>query len=137
MADKSFSNELQRALARPDIDELRQHLDTYHRYSSKDEDWPDEANAHMDAVMDAHYDNPERGLAYIALAIAKYDEADFIGLMAAGLLEDLLHKPNPELLERIVDEARKNARMHECGGCLASSTHTRSPIMSGRSSRIL
>ena len=108
MPDKAFFNELQRALARPDIDELRQHLDTYHQYSGTE--WPDEANDHMDSVMTADWHDPDRGLAYLALAMAEYDDPDFLGLMSAGLLENLLQDPTPEFLERIATEARKTVR---------------------------
>lgn len=110
MSEKSYFNELQRALARPDIDELRQHLDTYHRHTGKDADWPDEADAHMEAVMCAHWGDPEIALAYVVLAMAEYDEPDFLGSMSAGLLEDLLRQPTREFLDRIITEARKTAR---------------------------
>lgn len=62
------------------------------------------------AVMDAHWDDPERGMAYLALAMSRYDNPRFLGVMAAGLLEDLLQNPTPELLDRIIAEARKTAR---------------------------
>ena len=110
MTDKSFSNELQRALARSDAVELKKHLSTYHRYSGKGEEWPDEADAHMDAGMSAHWDDPDRALAYVVLSAASYDERDFLFLMAAGALEDLLNDPSPEMLNRIVGEARKTPR---------------------------
>lgn len=109
MADKSFSNELQRALARPDILELQRQLATYHRYSSTD-DWPDEAIDDLDAILSAHWDDPDRGLVYVVLAAANYDERDFLFLIAAGALENLLNDPSPEMLDRIVAEARKTPR---------------------------
>ena len=64
----------------------------------------------MDAVMSSHWTDPERGLAYIALAMAEYDDSEFLELMSAGLLEDMLQDPSPELLGRVVAEARKTAR---------------------------
>ena len=108
MADKSFSNELQRVLARPDIDQLRGHLATYHNHTGTD--WPDDVAEDMNFVMAAHWDDPERGFAYVILAMAEYDDPNFLGLISAGLLEDLLQSPTPELLERISAEARKTER---------------------------
>src|SRR5215217_4013728 len=108
MADKYFFNELQRALARPDIDELKRQLGTYHRYSNAD--WPEEAKADVDAVMCAHWDDPDRGLAYVVLAMAEYDDPEFLSLMSAGLLENLLQNPTPEFVDSVATEARKTAR---------------------------
>jgi hypothetical protein len=62
-------------------------------------------------VMTAHSDYPDKGLANLALAMANYDARDFLGLLAAGLLEDLLSDPSPEFLNRIVVEARKTPRI--------------------------
>jgi hypothetical protein len=109
MADKTFSNELQRVLARPDVEKLREQLGTYRSHSRTE--WPDGANEDMDAVMSAHWDDPERGLAYVVLAMAEYDDPEFLALMSAGLLENLLQDPEPELLSRIAAEARKTARL--------------------------
>jgi hypothetical protein len=65
----------------------------------------------MDAVMTAHWHDRERGLAYVMLAMAEYDDPDFLGLMSAGLLEDLLQEPDPEFVDRIAAEARKTTRL--------------------------
>ena len=65
----------------------------------------------MDAVMSAHWHDPERGLAYVMLAMAEYDDPEFLGLMSAGLLEDLLQDPTLEFVDRIAAEARKTARL--------------------------
>lgn len=108
MSDKSYFNELQRALARPDIDNLREQLGTFYRHTGSN--WPDEVDSDMDAVMCAHWPDPDRGLAYLALAMAEYDDPEFLGVMAAGLLENLLQDPTAEFLERIATEARKTER---------------------------
>lgn len=113
MSSKSFSNELHRARARPDIGELLLDLEDYHqmigevlgRGTYEVVDGGNHCN-----VMDAHRDDPERGLSYVALAMATYDDREFLGVMAAGPLEDLLQDPTPELLDRIVAEARKTPR---------------------------
>ena len=112
MADKSFSNELQRALARPDLDDLVLNLEAYYEYMQAiAANKPDEWNHPGDPfdVQDA-YQDPDRGLVYLALAAARYDDPHFLGVMAAGPLEDVLRDPAPEMLERILSEARKTHR---------------------------
>lgn len=113
--DKAFFNELERALERADVAELIGDLEDYRRFNA-------EVNANGPAldsfervgnyanVMEAHWDDPDRGLAYVAVAMGKYDDRDFLGVLAAGLLEDLLGDPTSEMLERIIAEARKTAR---------------------------
>jgi hypothetical protein len=114
MAEKSF-NEVQRAMARPDVDDLLLDLDDYCRFQREiaAED-PNPGNykhaGNFAAVMDAHWEDPDRGLAYVALAMSRYDDAHFLGVMAAGPLEDLLRDPSPEIADRIMEEARKTPR---------------------------
>lgn len=115
MNDKSFFNELERALERPDVADLIGDLEDYHRFTQevaakRPEPESFERLGNYAKVMEAHWDDPDRGLAYVALAMGKYDDRDFLGVMAAGLLEDLLGDPTSEMLERIVEEARKTAR---------------------------
>lgn len=120
MTDKAFFNELERALERPDVADLIGDLEDYRSFNAevtaKGPPWkPPELDSferlgNYANVMEAHWDDPDRGLAYVALAMGKYDDRDFLGVMAAGLLEDLLRDPAPEMLERIVEEARKTAR---------------------------
>ena len=112
MDDKSFISELHRALARPDTESLTRDLEDYFQFSfdagKLRASSPESGN--FAAVMDADRDDPERGLAYLALAMQKYDDPAFLGLLAAGLLEDLLRDPTPEILARILAEARKTPR---------------------------
>ena len=110
MTDKGFKNELARALARPDIDQLRASLAAYYDWSVRNlgrqtDDWPDELDFWFDQGRDS-----DRGLALVMLAAASYDDPDFLALVAAGLLENLLQKPTSELLQRVASEARKTAR---------------------------
>nr|WP_166175379.1 hypothetical protein [Altererythrobacter segetis] len=105
MSDKSFDSELARALARPDIDHLRASLAVYYEWIDRREGFPDELEIWFDQGKDS-----DRGLALVMLAAATYDDPDFLALVAAGLLENLLQKPSNELLQRIVSEARKTAR---------------------------
>lgn len=56
------------------------------------------------------YDDPERGIALVALSASMYDEPDFLFLVAAGTLEDILRKSGRDIIDRVVAEARKNPR---------------------------
>ena len=116
MADKSYFNEFQRASSRPDVADLLGDLEDYYVFNQGIsmngpglDDPGHERQGNGMAVMDA-YQQPERGMAYLALAMSRYDDPHFLGVMAAGLLEDLLHDPSPELLDRIIAEARKTPR---------------------------
>ena len=112
MPDKSFSNELQRALARADVEILALNLEAYRQWieacdAEKPDEWDHPGNS--DDLYDAHND-PDRALAYLALAASRYDDPYFLGVMAAGPLEDILRDPTREVLERVRAEARKTPR---------------------------
>jgi hypothetical protein len=113
MKRSSYNDELTRALASHDAANLRTAVEIYHEYyrtSGKAK----VAFRHKYAdIIDAFYftyDDPDRGIALVALAASMYDEADFLFLVAAGPLEDILRKPSRDTIERVVAEARKNAR---------------------------
>jgi hypothetical protein len=115
MNAKSFFNELERALERPDVADLIGDLEDYYCFNKelagRGPSLDDVGRSGNYAnVMEAHLDDPVRGLAYLALAMGRYDDRDFLGVMAAGLLEDLLRDPTPDLLDRIIAEARKTPR---------------------------
>jgi hypothetical protein len=113
MGEKTFSNELQRAQARTDASELVRDLDDYYRFHREimgEGRFQGVTGGNHCRVMDAHWDDPDRGLAYLALAMSRFDDTSFLGVLAAGLLEDLLRDPTPEILNRIMAEARKTAR---------------------------
>lgn len=109
MNKKTFSNELERALARPDIDQLRKSLETYQQWSDhSSKEFPDEIEMWFDSG-----DDFDRGLALVMLAAATYDDARFLCLVAAGLLEDLVKNQlsaAPERRERVLVEPRKTPR---------------------------
>lgn len=111
MTNQGFSNELGRALARPDADQLKAVLAVYHDWSARggtDKDWEDELDLWFGADQD-----PDVGLALVLLAAATYDEPEFLALVAAGLLENLLqrsNRPSEEFLGRVLDEARRTER---------------------------
>lgn len=117
MSDKGFSNELARALARPDVEKLRHIFDTYYHWTKlsekeKENNFPDEVNLWF------RDEDTDRSLALIALAMAGTDDEEFLLLVACGLLEDILSHWRaidgdplpPALLNRIVEEARRNSR---------------------------
>jgi hypothetical protein len=112
MTDNSFSNELERALARPDVATLRLNLEDYCHYMESvtgkgPDDWECEGN--FNYVYDAH-ENPDVALAYVMLALSEYDDPHFLGVVAAGPLEDTLREPRPELIQRVVAEALRTPR---------------------------
>jgi Family of unknown function (DUF6869) len=115
MADKSFQDELERASKRPDVAELTADVDDYYRYvQDVAARAPSPGEYQHDGnflnVMDAHWGDADCAMAYLALAMSRYDDRHFLGVLAAGLLEDLLRDPSPQVLERIVSEARKTPR---------------------------
>jgi hypothetical protein len=113
MKRSSYNDELIRALSRQDAADLRTAVEIYreyyHTYGKAKEAFLDK---HAD-IIDAFYftyDDPDRGIALVALSASMYDDADFLFLVAAGTLEDILRKPSRDIIERVVAEARKNAR---------------------------
>ncbi|WP_340316126.1 DUF6869 domain-containing protein [Rhizorhabdus argentea] len=113
MKRASYNDELMRALARPDADDLRKAVEIYHEYY-RTYGKAKEAflNEHADAIEAFHFtdDDPERGIALVVLSASMSDDADFLFLVAAGSLEDVLRKPSRDIIDRVVAEARKNAR---------------------------
>ncbi len=73
-------------------------------------DWPDDLADDFAEIICCYFDDPEKALAYVILAVSQIDDAKFLGFMSCGNLEDVLRDPSPELLDRIVAEARKSAR---------------------------
>jgi hypothetical protein len=109
VSEKAFTNELERALARPDIEEVKRILSVYRKWQIADR-----SSEYLDeyaAVMDSPRDDPELAISFVILAAATYDDPKFVGLMAAGVLEDLLQAPSENMLRRLLDEARKTARI--------------------------
>jgi hypothetical protein len=109
--EKTFSDELARAMARDDFHQLASDLDLYARWTATpNANWADEEEDTVFGMMDVHRFDPEKALAYLALAMSRFDDAKFLALLACGMLEDLLRSPSEEILQRVVDEARKSAR---------------------------
>ena len=111
MTDKTFSDELERALARPDANKLVHQIDVYIEYDrSGARDWPDDIADDLGEVLGSGFDDPDKALAYVMIAAARTDDPEFLGFMGASILEDTLVNPPPEFIERVVEEARNSAR---------------------------
>jgi hypothetical protein len=117
MTDKSLSNELERALARTDVETLRLHLEDYRAYLDDEagkEPYCRQAGAEGNFlyIYDAHEDS-EFALAFVMLALSEYDDPRFISMIAVGPLEDVLtlREPTTDLVERIVAEAQRTPRL--------------------------
>jgi hypothetical protein len=111
MAEKTYFDELERALARPDANKMCCQLDAYSQYLINDRgEWPEEFADDFEEIITCYHDNPEKAFAYVILGAARSDDAGFLGMLGCGLLEDILYDPSNELLERIVAEARKSIR---------------------------
>lgn len=108
MGSKRYSDELERALARPDADQMCRHLDAYADHHGGE--WPEEYAEVFGEIISCFHDDPEKAFAYVILGASRSDDAGFLGLLGCGPLEDVLDDPSDELLERIVAEARKSAR---------------------------
>jgi len=90
---------------------MRQQLLAYAEYDATGAgDWPDDLADDFSEIVTCHFDDPEKALAYVIIAASQSDDASFLALLACGNLVDVLRKPTPELLERIVAEARKSPR---------------------------
>lgn len=111
MSDKICIGELEKALARPDADQMCRHLDVYaeHHENGSNECAGKSADA-FDEIITCYHDDPEKALAYVILGASRSDHPQFLGSLGCGPLESILEHPSTELLERIVAEARKSAR---------------------------
>jgi len=90
---------------------MRQQLFAYATYNAEGgDDWPNALADDFGEIITCHFDDPEKSLAYVILAVSQSDDPSFLGLMSCSNLEDGLQDPSPELLERVVAEARKSAR---------------------------
>ncbi|MES1984104.1 MAG: hypothetical protein V4461_04030 [Pseudomonadota bacterium] len=110
MGRKRYSDELERALARRDADQMCRDLDAYADHHERGGEWPEEYAEAFGEIISCFHDDPEKAFAYVILGASRSDDAGFLGLLGCGPLEDLLDDPSDELLERIIAEARKSAR---------------------------
>jgi len=111
MGKQGYSTELQRALARADAAKMCQQVDAYANYFARGAgDWPDDNADDFEEIVGCHHRDPEKALAYVVIAASRSNDAEFLGYVGCGPLEDILRDPSAELLGRVVAEARKSAR---------------------------
>jgi hypothetical protein len=104
-------SELERALARPDAQTMIRQIDAFADYHAGGAgDWPDEYTDDFAEIVTCHHDDPEKALAYVVIAASRTDDAAFLGYLGCGPLEDAFRQPSPDLIGRVVAEARKSAR---------------------------
>lgn len=113
MTDSGYTDELERALARSDADVLFRQIDAFIDYLDAGAgDWPEHHSDDFSEMTASGYEDPEKALAYIAIAVSRADDAEVLAYFGCGQLEVLLRDPSTDVLERIVAEARKSARFH-------------------------
>jgi hypothetical protein len=122
MSRQQFTSELARAYDRSDRAEIERHAELYHRYceTGSEQSFYDEHSEDLDAWMDLGYADPERALASVMIAAATYGSSASLGMVAAGLLEDLLREPSPEMLDRVFAEAKDSEAALDAFSCLPS-----------------
>ena len=113
MSRQQFTSELARAHDRSDRVEIERHAKLYFRYceSGSEQRFYDKHSEDLDTWMELGYADPDRALASVMIAAASYGSPASLGMVAAGILEDLLREPSPEMLDRVFAEARKTARL--------------------------
>lgn len=113
MKRASYQDEVMRALTRHDASDLQKAVEIYHEYyhiHGKAKEAFLYEHADMIEAFYFTYDDPDRGIALVALSASMYDDANFLFLVAAGTLEDVLRKPSQDIIDRVVAEAEKNPR---------------------------
>ena len=111
MSDNGYTDELERALARSDADVMSRQIDAYIDYLQAGAGgWPEHHSDDFSEITMSGYDDPEKALAYIAIAVSRTDDPQVLAYFGCGQLEDILRDPSSDMLERIVVEARKSAR---------------------------
>ena len=111
MGNKAYHDELERALARPDAEQMCRQLDAYAAYyENGGGEWPEEHADAFGEIISCYHDDPEKAFAYVILGASRSDHPRFVGGLGCGPLEDVLQDPSEELLARVVAEARKSAR---------------------------
>ena len=113
MKRSSYNDERMRALSRPDAGTLQQAVEIYHDYyHTRGKAKEAFLDRHADMLDAFHFtgDDPDRGMALVALSASMYDDEGFLFLIAAGTLEDILRNPSSDMVDRVVAEARKNVR---------------------------
>ena len=91
MSAKGYSDELHRALARPDANHLLRQIDAYVAYKARGGgDWPNASADDFAEIISCYHDDPDKALAYVVIAVSRSDDAGFLNYMGCGPLEDVL-----------------------------------------------
>ena len=112
MTQTSSRTEIERALSRPDIAKLRSVIAEQFDWNAASDAGQDTLDLPLDPIIFDRSDS-ERSLALVAVAMATYDDPSYLGLVSAGILEDIFFMENhvsAELLERVEAEALHNPR---------------------------
>jgi hypothetical protein len=112
MTDHTPLTEVERAFRRVDIDHLRAVVAEQFAWNQALDADTDAAALPLDPII-TETDDLELSLAMVAVAMASYDDPSYLGLVSAGILEDIFFMENhvPDaLLERIESEAERNPR---------------------------
>jgi hypothetical protein len=111
MSKNGYSDELERALARSDAHELCRQIDAFAAYSAQGGgEWPDELADDFGEIISCFHDDPNKAFAYVIIGASRTDDPEFLAQLECSPLEDLLRNSSPELLDRLVAEARKSPR---------------------------
>ena len=112
MTNQSLSSEVERAFCRADIEKLQRVITEHFEWHVAFDAGRDIEDLPFDPIITDPSD-PERNLALVAVAMAAYGDRSYLGLVSAGILEDIFFMENhvpDELLERIATEALRNPR---------------------------
>jgi hypothetical protein len=114
LSNIEYLDELQRARGRSDVDALQRVLAEYYEWHGafarkRAGEEVDDSDLVIDPILHDASD-ADRSLALVVLAMATYDDPLFLGLIAAGPLEDILSVHGDDILARIVTEARHTPR---------------------------
>ena len=117
----SYSDEMNRVLARPDAEKLIRQVEQYANWNIEVGvgEWPEADSDDFSEILMALFHDPsgDTTLAYVVIAVDRVDDADFLRLMGCSLLEEVLYRPTDQMLERIEAEARKSARFRWLLSC--------------------
>lgn len=113
MSRQRFTSELARAYDRVDRVEIERHAELYRVYceTGSAQSFYDDHSTELNDWMDLGFADPDRAIASVMIAAVAYENPASLGMVAAGILEDLLREPSSEMLDRVFAEARKTARL--------------------------
>ncbi len=112
MSETPQLTEYERAKLRKDLANLRRVIAEHVDWNRAHDAGLDSISHPLDPIITERAD-PERNLALVAIAMNEQEDTSYLGLVSAGLLEDIFFMENDvpiPLLKRIEAEARRNPR---------------------------